>query len=738
MHTVRRLCFFALILFLLLLPRQKAHAAIDSCTGSITPASWYIGSSGTLTLTITNGGASAAVWIHVVGPSGGSFSLNDLSASGWTKTAAGTLTPSGGTTLPAGNSVDISLSISTVGAAVEARSWTVSISDDSGGSGATTCTGSLSTAVSGSAPAGPSFGTVTVSGISDTQATISWDTDQDSDSTLNWGTTSDYGSTKADTTATKSHSLTATGLSANTTYHYQVTSTNANGTADSGDQTFTTAAVGATVSTVTTTVSTTVTRIVGPTPTPTPIPDRTPPAVTLTNDFDKPFTAAPTIKGKATDPSGVSGKIEYSLDDGKSWAPVDMVDNPGAGSTTFSFTPVGLLDDNYIIRIRATDGKGNTGVTRASWTMVVDRLPPRIGGGIVTLGPQVIPATPQGAIVTVAGFHPTFTVSAVGGPTKITLYANETPIGDLQKNSDTGLWSIPLPFDKPGTYRLSTHAIDGAGNTKDRVLNTIIVQSGGTVLGAGKPIRGASVAVYVLDPATRRFVLWDAAAYGAQNPQKTTDAGIYTLSLPRGAYYLRVTNPGFRSLVTDIFTAPDAYPVTSSITLLPTRSFHLGPWVIRLPDFRQESASVAISRPSIEPSAQSVHPVGAELPYFSFPWDNLNITATSIRGKPTLLSFLTSWSPQTSGQLSVLGDLAAKKEINVVVVMPQESVSAVSIFRKRGGYKVPIIADPDGILVEPLNIQSIPTHVFLNRRGTIQSVVSGVLSKEEILDRLIQ
>ena len=738
MRTVRRIVGFAFILFLLFSPRQKVIAAISECTASLSPTNSYRSSAGSLTFSVKNtDGATAAVWIKITHPDSGSFRVDGASATGWVAvndTASATLTGS----LAAGAEVSVSVNIYTVSGEVGSENWTVQVSDSDSGSGAKSCTGSLTTTVSGSPPAGPAFGTITVSGISDSQATISWDTDQNSDSTLNWGTTDAYGSTKSDTISTTSHSLAATGLSANTTYHYQVLSANGIGTADSGDQTFTTAAAGATTTTVTTTVSTTVTRTITPKPTPTPVPDRTPPSVTLTTDFTKPFAAAPTIKGKATDPSGVSANIEYSLDDGKSWAPVDLVDSPGKASTTFSFTPVGLLDDNYTIRIRATDGKGNTGVTRASWTMVIDRLPPLVGAGIITLGPQVLPPTAECTIVTVAGIHPTLTVSAIGGPTEITLVGPQGPLGPLQKNSDTGLWSIALSFDIPGNYALSTHAVDGAGNIKDRVLNTIVVQPGGMILGAGKSVAGATVAAYVLDPSTHTFVLWDAAAYGQENPQKTSSTGEYRLSLPRGTYYLRVTAFGYRSLVTDIFTTSDAYALHENFSLTPGRSFRLGPWTIPLPDFRQESTAVTISSSGTTQMAADMHPIGAELPYFSFPWEKTPITATSLRGKPTIITFLTSWSPQTASQLTVLNDVVGNKEIHSLVIIPQETVSSVAIFRKRGGYTVPIVADPDGTLVEPLNIQSVPTHVFISRKGTIQSVVSGVLSKKEILNKLVQ
>lgn len=75
---------------------------------------------------------------------------------------------------------------------------------------------------------------------SSTTATITWTTNAAADSTVNYGTTSSYGSTQHDATLVTSHSVSLSGLTASTTYHYQVQSTNTSGTASAADFTFTT------------------------------------------------------------------------------------------------------------------------------------------------------------------------------------------------------------------------------------------------------------------------------------------------------------------------------------------------------------------------------------------------------------------------------------------------------------------------------------------------------------------
>jgi peptidoglycan hydrolase-like protein with peptidoglycan-binding domain len=75
-----------------------------------------------------------------------------------------------------------------------------------------------------------------------TSATITWTTDENATSTVNYGKTISYGTASSSSAFTTSHSITLTGLTGGTTYHFQVASADAQGNlATSTDQTFTTA-----------------------------------------------------------------------------------------------------------------------------------------------------------------------------------------------------------------------------------------------------------------------------------------------------------------------------------------------------------------------------------------------------------------------------------------------------------------------------------------------------------------
>jgi hypothetical protein len=105
-----------------------------------------------------------------------------------------------------------------------------------------TCQGWLHKVGNHSDTTPPVISNVQATGVTGNSATISWATDDYCTSKVEYGLTTSYGfSTTEDTSHIQSHSMTLTGLSGSTLYHYRVKSTNETGyTTYSGDYTFTT------------------------------------------------------------------------------------------------------------------------------------------------------------------------------------------------------------------------------------------------------------------------------------------------------------------------------------------------------------------------------------------------------------------------------------------------------------------------------------------------------------------
>jgi peroxiredoxin len=570
-----------------------------------------------------------------------------------------------------------------------------------------------------------------ISGISvaasATSAQISWNTNITATSVVNYGTDSGYGSTESSTGEVTSHSITLTGLSLNTTYHYQLA-----GTAFGGgygytfDNTFSTS-----TSTATSTPTSAAEATATPTPTPIPI-DTTPPKVLITTDLEEPFEEAPKIEGKATDNKKVT-EIDYSTDGGQNWLPVDNIKGANTESATFEFIPFIFDDGNYEIQVRAIDANENTGTSKIH-TLVIDRLPPRVGGNLLSLGPHPLLPNEDGVVITMAGVEQKITLSAVGGPTSIDLLANEK-VFSLIHSSETGLWSGVINFEVPGVYQLKAKAIDGAGNKTERNINTVVVVRSGEVTDANskEPVVDGEVKLFYRDPQSRLWTPWEAKSFGQENPQGLDEVGHYEYFLPPGTYYLQIRAPGYARLTSQIFSVTKSTPFNADFDLTPAKKIKIGLLNISLPDFRGQEVKVKISAPEIPSQTNLSSLIGKKPPLATLPTSSgEEVSLASFQGQIFVLTFMSTWSPQSVEQVLVMDEPIYDREIPGRLVAIQESPSKLSIFTKRGNYKTPIAVDRDGDLVDQYNITTLPTHFFLGKEGMIEKVITGVLNEEEI------
>jgi len=714
---------------------------VSSCSAGISTNSITPNTTTTVTITVTNTSSSPINWIRITRPSQ-DFTLNGASADYWSTSGSNQdssiLTSS--TPLNPSGSLSISVGIITANVQAPATDWSVDVSDN-GGSTNTSCSGSLGMAIEGQAPdsSPPNISNISVTNLATTQVTVKWDTDEPSNSTVNYGQTDSYGSsTETDSNLVTSHSVDLAGLAADTGYHYQVVSRDEAGNeALSGDNTFLTPLTDLSPS-ESAPVSTKVPLKNTPT-------EKIPPAIKLTTNFSKPFRTAPEIAGEATDNEALAG-IEYSTDGGQNWLPVDKDAGLGTKQAIFSFTPAATEDGNYTVLARAIDTSANIGRSKPA-TMVIDRLPPLVGGTVISVGPQILLPNERGVTKTSVGIDQKITTSAVGGPTSINLAVSvlcmEPPCKDttksfsLTRSTDTGLWSGIMSFERPGTYTLIANSVDGAGNKTARSINTIYVSEPAKIVSqtSSKPV-SANITLYYLEPKNNEWVVWDGASYGQKNPQTSNDQGQFNLLSPAGKYYLKAAAEDYKTLQSNIFEIKEPTVVSAVLKMKPTGGLNLGPIHLGWPDFSTKKIDLNINTGEVmEETGNNL--TGKSLPSFSLIDTNTKtVNFADLFGKPTLLSLTSTWSPATAEQLSALTELQKSKDLNIVVVSLQENAAKLRAYNAIAGYDLVWLADPDSTLANNFSVQNLPTHYLLDRKGIVQKVVPGVLSKQEILNTL--
>jgi len=141
------------------------------------------------------------------------------------------------------------------GASSTNYTWTI-ISSNSSSNNSGSYSGSSSGVASDTTA--PAISNVVATPTSGTTATITWQTNENSLTWLNYGTSTVYGQQVKTASYASSHSVSLTGLTASTTYHYQVKSQDSSSNSIvATDKTFTTLAAGQTAVVPTTTAATT-------------------------------------------------------------------------------------------------------------------------------------------------------------------------------------------------------------------------------------------------------------------------------------------------------------------------------------------------------------------------------------------------------------------------------------------------------------------------------------------------
>ncbi|PJE51488.1 hypothetical protein COV28_02305, partial [candidate division WWE3 bacterium CG10_big_fil_rev_8_21_14_0_10_48_23] len=351
----------------------------------------------------------------------------------------------------------------------------------------------------------------------------------------------------------------------------------------------------------------------------------------------KAFKTAPKIEGRVTDKVAVA-KIEYSVDNGRNWIPVDLAKDLGKKSATFAFTPKRLPDGNYLIKARATNPSGNIGTSKTV-TLVIDLLPPRLGGNSFFLGPQKLFPTENGFLSVSSGSQISLIVSAVGGPVTAKVKVN-ADVFSLQPVVGTSLWRGEVAFAEEGSFDLEATSTDGAGNVVTQKLTPILVLRKGKVTSpsrqrrgppvarfafgdspsaAGEPVAGAMVSLYV--QIDGEWLLWEGEVFRQENPQKTDEGGNFHYLLPAGSYQLTVHSPQYRDFTSEPFTVEDSTPVGPTVILEPRPGITLFgrrltlPWFLDLLARRKE---IALELPTLEVAPTELG-VGERAPDFTLP-----------------------------------------------------------------------------------------------------------------------
>jgi hypothetical protein len=211
--------------------------------------------------------------------------------------------------------------------------------------------------------------------------------------------------------------------------------------------------------------------------------------------------------------------------------------------------------------------------------------------------------------------------------------------------------------------------------------------------------------------------------------------------LPTGKYYIEVGKNGYKKARSEIFNVEKTSLINFDFSLKPlvSNSFSvLGKkitffWPSLTPP---DSFKVVLSQKNIASDKGDLNLVNKKLPQIVISQKG-SVDLSSYLGKPFLLTYLSSWAPDSADQIVVLENLKKEKpDTNIIVVFMQDSESQTEALVKRGNYKFDYVIEKYGYSAEQMGITVLPQSFFVNSNGIVANEIHGLINKDDILNNL--
>jgi thiol-disulfide isomerase/thioredoxin len=126
---------------------------------------------------------------------------------------------------------------------------------------------------------------------------------------------------------------------------------------------------------------------------------------------------------------------------------------------------------------------------------------------------------------------------------------------------------------------------------------------------------------------------------------------------------------------------------------------------------------------------------GAPLPSGSFETtDGRVVVPRSLKGRKLVINLWASWCPPCRDELPMMADFAHADHTAEFLFADQgEDIPAIQSFLHARGIALnTVLLDPYGSIAENYQVRGMPTTLFINKDGSVQSVNIGELSKENL------
>lgn len=159
-------------------------------------------------------------------------------------------------------------------------------------------------------------------------------------------------------------------------------------------------------------------------------------------------------------------------------------------------------------------------------------------------------------------------------------------------------------------------------------------------------------------------------------------------------------------------------------------------WIVYSRDsVREEASSASVEAPVVghlAPDFSLRTPQGETVALTDF------IDRTGESGQPVILNYWASWCGPCRIETPELqnASLKYKNQVAILGINQGESAETVTEFGVSFGLTYPLLVDQDNSVNHQYSIMSLPTTVFIDRKGVVREVFIGIISRAVLEDRI--
>lgn len=118
--------------------------------------------------------------------------------------------------------------------------------------------------------------------------------------------------------------------------------------------------------------------------------------------------------------------------------------------------------------------------------------------------------------------------------------------------------------------------------------------------------------------------------------------------------------------------------------------------------------------------------------------DGAGLYLHDLQGRPILINFWATWcGPCRLEMPDIVHHARVQPELVVIAVNVQETIDPIQAFAADFAMTMPIARDEDGKIRDLYAVRGMPTSVFIDRAGVVQTIWTGLLTPRK-LDELLE